>query len=181
MEDWIFQANLKRYDVHAEVTQSRTWWNTPHHRAEIAINNRVWLQIAGPYTPGLHYVATVASPVYERTEIDDPESPMFGRWRTDIRFHHRIHPPLSREELLNDPTSGRSGLSAAFKGQTHRCHPLLPRGCWNSPPQGWCPSRRRVTCRVETLKNRGHRRYGFPYANDTLTTIVQYESGHSKR
>ena len=41
MEDWIFQANLKRYDVHAEVTQLRTWWNTPHHRAEIAINDRV--------------------------------------------------------------------------------------------------------------------------------------------
>src|SRR5579859_6723510 len=55
MVDWIFQANLKRYDVHAEAAHFRTWRNTPWHRAEIAINDRVWLQIAGPYTPGLHY------------------------------------------------------------------------------------------------------------------------------
>jgi hypothetical protein len=31
-----------------------------------------------------------------------PESPAFGKWRTNIRFDYRIYPPLSREELLND-------------------------------------------------------------------------------
>jgi hypothetical protein len=102
MPDWIFQANLKRYDVHAEVAHPQTWWNTPHHRADIALDDRVWLQIAGPITPGIHYVATIVSPVYESAEIEDPESPAFGKWRTNIRFDYRIYPPLSREELLND-------------------------------------------------------------------------------
>lgn len=116
MADWIFQANLKRFDVHAEAAQSRTWWNTPHHRAEIAIKDRVWLQIAGPYTPGLHYVATIESSVYESTEIDDPESPIFGKWRTNIRFDYRIQPPLSRQELLDDPELGRFWRFRGFQG-----------------------------------------------------------------
>lgn len=120
MTDWIFQANLKRYDVHAEAAQFRTWWNTPWHRAEIALNDRVWLQIAGPDTPGLHYVATVESSVYECTEIDDPYSPTFGKWRTDIRFDYRIHPMLAREELLNDPELGSFRPFRGFQGSNQR-------------------------------------------------------------
>ncbi len=116
MADWIFQANLKRYDVPAQPAQSQTWWNTPHHRTDIAINDRVWLQIAGPYSPGLHYVATVESPVYECTESEDPESPIFGRLRTNIRFDYRINPPLSREELLNDPKIGSFRPFRGFQG-----------------------------------------------------------------
>jgi hypothetical protein len=120
MTDWIFQANLKRYDVHVEAAQLRTWWNTPWHRAEIAINDRVWLQIAGPYTPGLHYVATVESAAYESTEIDDPDSPTFGKWRTDIRFEYRIHPILDREDLLNDPEIGSFRPFRGFQGSNQR-------------------------------------------------------------
>jgi hypothetical protein len=120
MTDWIFQANLKRYDVHAEAAQFRTWWNTPWHRAEIAINDRVWLQVAGPYTPGLHYVATVETPVYESTEIDDPGSPTFGKWRTNIRFDYHIRPVLSREELLNDPELGSFPPFRSFQGSNQR-------------------------------------------------------------
>jgi hypothetical protein len=120
MTDWIFQANLKRYDVHAEAAHIRTWWNTPWHRAEIAISDRVWLQIAGPYTPGLHYVATVESAVYESTEIDDPDSPAFGKWRTDIRFDYRIHPMLAREDLLNDPEIGSFRPLRGFQGSNQR-------------------------------------------------------------
>lgn len=62
MADWIFQANPKRYDVHAAVARSsRDWWNTPRYRDRIALNDRVWLQIVGPDRPGIYYLATIVS------------------------------------------------------------------------------------------------------------------------
>lgn len=102
MADWIFQATPKRYDVHAAVAASwQDWWNTPRYRDQITINDRVWLQIAGPRAPGIYYIAMVVSLPYE-AEPEDGESP-FGRWRTDIRFDHGIDPPLLRMELLSHP------------------------------------------------------------------------------
>jgi len=101
MADWIFQAD---HLVDDEVArQPEHWWNTPHHRGEIAIGDRVWLQVSGQHSPGLYYVATVVRPVYESTERVDRDRPSFGRWRTDIRFEYRIVPPLSRSKLLRDP------------------------------------------------------------------------------
>lgn len=99
--DWIFQAD---HPVDDEVAQQpEDWWNTPHHRDEIVVGDRVWLQVSGRRSPGLHYVATVVRPVYESTERVLPDRPSFGRWRTDIRFEYRIVPPLLRSELLEDP------------------------------------------------------------------------------
>jgi hypothetical protein len=101
MMDWIFQAD---HPVDDEVAhQPKDWWNTPHHRSDIAVGDRVWLQVSGRHRPGLYYVATVVHPVYESAEILYPERPSFGRWRTDIRFVYRIAPPLLRAELLQDP------------------------------------------------------------------------------
>lgn len=100
MADWIFQAD---HPVDDEVTERRVhWWNTPHHRRDIAVDDRVWLQVSGRHNPGLYYVAKVVHPVYESTEIEYPERPSFGRWRTDIRFECRIVPPLLRSELRED-------------------------------------------------------------------------------
>lgn len=104
MTDWIFQAD---HLVDDEVAENpRDWWNTPHHRDKITIGDRVWIQVSGRHSPGLHYVATVVSDVYESTECMDPERPGFGRWRTDVRFEYRIDPPLPRARLLNDPFLG---------------------------------------------------------------------------
>jgi EVE domain len=101
MLDWIFQAD---HPVDDEVAQQpEDWWNTPQHRSEISVGDRVWLQVSGRHNPGLYYVATVVRPVYESTERVYPERPAFGRWRTDIRFEYRIVPPLLRSELLEDP------------------------------------------------------------------------------
>jgi hypothetical protein len=96
--DWIFQANPKRYDVHAAVTRSpQDWWNTPRYRDRIALNDRVWLQIVGPDRPGIYYLATIVSLPYESPENE------FGPWHTDIRWDYRIDPPLDRPELVGDP------------------------------------------------------------------------------
>jgi hypothetical protein len=101
--DWIFQATPKRYDVHAAVAASRQdWWNTPRYRDQIAIKDRVWLQIAGANAPGIYYVTMVMSLAYE-AEPEGDESRTFGRWRTHIRFDSRINPPLLRPELLSYP------------------------------------------------------------------------------
>jgi hypothetical protein len=60
--DWIFQAD---HPVDDEVAQEpEDWWNTPHHRDQIAVGDRVWLQVSGRHSPGLYYVATVVRPVY---------------------------------------------------------------------------------------------------------------------
>jgi hypothetical protein len=101
MTDWIFQAD---HLVDDEVAAAREdWWNTPHLRSDIAVGDRAWLQVAGRRQPGLHFVATVISPVYESAERVDPERPSFGRWRTDIRLEYRLVPPLLRSDLLRDP------------------------------------------------------------------------------
>jgi hypothetical protein len=112
--DWIFQAN---HLIDDEVAQrSEDWWNTPHHRDMIAIGDRVWLQVSGRWSPGLYYVATVVRPVYESLERDDPERPMFGHWRTDIRYEYRIEPPLLRRKLLDDPQLREFSPFRGFQG-----------------------------------------------------------------
>ena len=112
--DWIFQAN---HLIDDEVAGRREiWWNTPHHRDMITIGDRVWMQVSGRWSPGLHYVATVVWPVYESLERDDPERPMFGHWRTDIRCEYRIEPPLLRAELLNDPQLREFKAFRGFQG-----------------------------------------------------------------
>lgn len=111
MTDWIFQANPKRYDVHAAVKRSPDdSWNTPRSRDSIAIGDRVWLSIVGPSNPGLYYVAEATSLPYETPDSE------FGRWHTDIRYIHRIDPPLSRSELLADPIVNQCRLLGGFQG-----------------------------------------------------------------
>jgi hypothetical protein len=69
MTDWIFQANPRRFDVHAAVAESRQdWWSTPRYRDRIALNDRVWLQVVGRDSPGIYYVATILSLPYENAE-----------------------------------------------------------------------------------------------------------------
>jgi hypothetical protein len=101
MADWVFQAD---HPIDDEVAQGpERWWNTPQHRDEISIGDRVWLQVTGRRDPGVYYLATVIRPVYESHEQVVPEKPSFGRWRTDIRFQYRIAPPLLRMDLIEDP------------------------------------------------------------------------------
>jgi hypothetical protein len=114
MADWIFQAD---HPVDDEVTQQpEDWWNTPQHRDQIAVGDRVWLQISGRHNPGLYYIATVVRPVYESTERVDPNRPGFGRWRTDIRFEYRIVPPLLRSDLLKEPDLASFRPLRGFQG-----------------------------------------------------------------
>jgi Restriction endonuclease/EVE domain len=109
--DWIFQANPKRYDVHAAVARSpRDWWNTPRYRDRIALNDRVWLQIVGQDRPGIYYLATIVSLPYESPEEE------FGPWHTDIRWDYRIDPPLARPELVNDPALQSFWAFRGFQG-----------------------------------------------------------------
>jgi hypothetical protein len=109
--DWIFQANPKRYDVHAAVVRSsQDWWNTPRYRDRIALNDRIWLQIVGPDRPGIYYLATIVSLPYETPEEE------FGPWHTDIRWDYRIDPPLTRSELVNDPAFQSFWAFRGFQG-----------------------------------------------------------------
>ena len=111
MTDWIFQANPKRYDVHAAVARSsQDWWNTPRCRDRIALNDRVWLQIVGRDRPGIYYLATIASLPYESPEGE------FGPWHTDIRWDYRIDPPLARSELADDPVVQSFWAFRGFQG-----------------------------------------------------------------
>jgi hypothetical protein len=115
--DWIFQANPKRYDVHAAVVRSTDdSWNTPIHRDTVAVGDRVWLSIVGPVSPGLYYIAEITSLPYEKPESE------FGRWHSDIRYVYRIEPPLLRAELVADPALGNVRLLRGFQGS----NALLP-------------------------------------------------------
>ena len=115
MADWVFQADHLVDDAVAHG-RPEDWWNTPQHRDEISIGDRVWLQVAGRRSPGLYYLATVIRPVYESHKRVLPEKPAFGRWRTDIRFQYRIVPPLLRSELLQDPELASFHPFRGFQG-----------------------------------------------------------------
>ena len=118
MTDWVFQCNPDRYDVDSAVAESlNQWWNTPHHRNQIAVGDRVWLTIVGRHNPGVYYSAEIMSPSYE-TSLGE-----FGRWRTDIYFTHRIDPPLLRPEISTDPLLGECRALRGFQGTNQ---PLTP-------------------------------------------------------
>jgi predicted RNA-binding protein with PUA-like domain len=113
--DWIFQGNPRHYDLEAAVAASRErWWGTPRFREQMAIGDRVWLQVVGPKDPGIYYVATIVSKTYEHPV--DPSEPAHFRWRTDIRFDYRIQPPLLRSELLEDFQIGSFRPFRGFQG-----------------------------------------------------------------
>jgi HJR/Mrr/RecB family endonuclease len=111
MADWIVQANPKMYDVHAAVERSPTdWWRTPRYRRQIAVGDRIWLQIVGPRDPGIYYIASFASLPYERPDSD------FGPWHSDIQYEYRIEPPLLRVESAADPVLGPFTPLRGFQG-----------------------------------------------------------------
>jgi len=115
MADWIFQGNPRRYDLDASVAASRKqWWGTPRYRDQMAVGDRVWLQVVGPKDPGIYYVATIVSETYEHPV--QPSDPAHFRWRTDIRFDCRIRPPLLRSELLEDVQLGSFRPFRGFQG-----------------------------------------------------------------
>ena len=49
----------------------------------------------GKVTPGCSYIASITSPVYEKSNE-------FGNWHVDIRFEYSIDPMLSRAEIMAD-------------------------------------------------------------------------------
>jgi hypothetical protein len=115
MADWIFEGNPRHYDLGAAVASSREqWWGTPHFRDQMAVGDRVWLQVVGPKDPGIYYIATITSPTYEH-EVEAPE-PRHFRWRTDIRFDYRVEPPLLRTELEADAELGSFRPFRGFEG-----------------------------------------------------------------
>jgi hypothetical protein len=115
MADWIFQDSPKDHNLDASIAASpQRWWGTPRYRDEIAIGDRVWLQVTGPHNPGLYYVATITSKAYEHP-LQEGE-PGFAHWRTDIRVDYHIDPPLLRTELLEDATLGSFRPFHGFQG-----------------------------------------------------------------
>ena len=75
------------------------------------------MQLVGRKDPGLYYAGTITGPTHEDPEWHDGDSP-YARWRTEVRFVHRIDPPLLRGELL--ATAGLSAFRpfAGFQGST---------------------------------------------------------------
>jgi hypothetical protein len=115
MADWIFEGSPRNYDLEAAVASSREqWWGTPHFRDQMAVGDRVWLQVVGLKDPGIYYIATITSPTYEH-EVEASE-PRHFRWRTDIRFDYRVEPPLLRTELEADAELGSFRPFRGFEG-----------------------------------------------------------------
>jgi EVE domain len=118
MTEWIFQGNRQRYDLDAAIAASRVHsWSTPRYRDRTAAGDRVWLQIVGRHEPGIYYVATITAPTYEDPGWQ-PDSSVYGRWRTDIRFDYRVDPPLLRIELLATAELGSFRAFRGFHGST---------------------------------------------------------------
>src|SRR5215469_5624083 len=118
MTDWIFQGNGKQHELDAAIAASRLQrWRTPRYRDRTAAGDRVWLQIVGRDEPGIYYLATITAPTYEDPEWRDGGS-AYTRWWTDVRFDHRIDPPLLRAELLATAELASFRPFRGFQGST---------------------------------------------------------------
>jgi hypothetical protein len=118
MTDWIFQGNGRQLDLDAAISASRLRsWRTPRYRDRTATGDRVWLQVVGRHEPGIYYMAAITAATYEDHEWHDGD-PASARWRTDIRFTHRIDPPLLRVELLATPELASFRPFRGFQGST---------------------------------------------------------------
>jgi restriction system protein len=106
--DWLFQCNPRRYDLAAflEGGGTREDWSMNRGRNLVSPGDRVFFWQTGEEAR-LLAIGKVASPVYERSGSD------FGRYCVDIAFHHKILPPLTREEALANETLRNY---APFKG-----------------------------------------------------------------
>jgi hypothetical protein len=155
MADWIFEGNPRHYDLDAAVALSREqWWGTPHFRDQMAVGDRVWLQVVGPKDPGIYYVATITSPTYEHSV--EPSDPRHFRWRTDIRFDYRVRPPLLRSELADDAELGSFRPFRGFEGSNVPVPPeiasaLAARTASRLEPLGLQPSRQQTGMRVRVV------------------------------
>jgi hypothetical protein len=118
MTDWIFQGNGKRYDLDSAIAASRLRrWRTPRYRDQTTAGDRVWLQVVGRVEPGIYYVGMITAPTYEDHRWHAGDSP-YARWWTDVRFDHRIDPPLLRVELLATPELASFRPLHGFQGST---------------------------------------------------------------
>ena len=118
MTDWIFQGNGKRYDLEtAAAAASLHRWRTPRYRDRTAVGDRVWLQLVGRADPGIYYIGTITAPTYEDPRWRVGDSP-YARWWTDVRFDHRIDPPLFRVELLATAEFASFRPFHGFQGST---------------------------------------------------------------
>ena len=97
--DWLFQCNPKRYDLAAFLEGGGTHedWSMNQGRNLVSPGDRVFFWQSGE-NARLLAIGQVASPVYERASSD------FGRYCVDIAFQYKIVPPLTREEVLSNPT-----------------------------------------------------------------------------
>jgi HJR/Mrr/RecB family endonuclease len=106
--DWLFQCNPRRYDLAAFLEGGGTSedWAMNQGRNLVSPGDRVFFWQTG-VNGQLLTIGQVMSPVYER-----PASG-FGRYCVDIAFHHKIVPPLTRDEALANQTLRNF---APFKG-----------------------------------------------------------------
>jgi restriction system protein len=106
--DWLFQCNPRRYDLAAFLDGGGTNedWAMNQGRNLVSPGDRVFFWQTGGKAQ-LLAIGQVASPVYERAGSD------FGRYCVDIAFHHKIVPPLTREEASGNETLRNF---APFKG-----------------------------------------------------------------
>ncbi len=97
--DWLFQCNPKRFDLASfiEAGARDNDWAMNQRRQLVSPGDRVFFWQTGPEAR-LLAVGHVSLPVYER------ENSSFGRYCVGVAFDHKIEPPLTRPEALENTT-----------------------------------------------------------------------------
>jgi HJR/Mrr/RecB family endonuclease len=100
--DWLFRCNPKRFDLASELKGGLTTgdWAMNQHRDLISPGDRVFFWQTGPQSQMLA-IGHVTSPVHERDDVG------FGPYCVDVVFDHKIVPPFTRDEALDDNTLNR--------------------------------------------------------------------------
>lgn len=117
---WIFQASPATYDLRGAVRhRPNILWRVPRRSSDVKVGAKVYFWESGPHASLVATARIVTAP--EHIPPDDAERPFFVRQeitdrdepRVRIHIEQRIDPPLPREAVLADATTGSI---AVFKG-----------------------------------------------------------------
>ena len=103
---WVFQSNPKRWDLREFLEMENSGrYAVKQHRHSIRAGDQIWFRLTGP-SAGLYGFGRV-------TADPEPIPNDFGAWTCGFEVTHMITPPITKEEIKDDP---ELSVSPALRG-----------------------------------------------------------------
>ena len=113
---WVFQSNPKRWDLREFLEMENSGrYAVNQHRHSIRAGDNIWFRLTGA-TAGLYGVGRV-------TTDPEPIPNDFGAWTCGFEITHVITPPITKQDIKDNP---ELSVSPALRGFQYTNAELLP-------------------------------------------------------